>query len=382
MLSTTTCYAHHKILIKTHFLRGMSFLNALLFILVISGCAQNNSDGIKPEKQDITESVYASLKVVPELSYFAQSTVTGIVDKVHVAEGSKVYEGDVIFTVKSNTALNRMTDAQLALQQSKANYSGAHNLLQNIQIEIENARQRLKLDSLQFVKLEQLWKKNIGSKNDVDIAELQYETSRTNLELLKKKYRQTARELKNTYEKALNKWRTEQINLNDFTVTALINGIVYEMNKEPGEIVSPQDKMAEIGSENQFKINMEVDELDIPSINVGDTAIIVLDAYPGQTFLTRVTQIFPKKDEQNLTYKVEGQFINPPEKLLYGLAGEANIIVDKRRHVLTIPVDYLKSPNTVVTREGDVQVTTGLKNLEFVEIIAGIDATTILIKPQ
>lgn len=360
----------------------ISIVTLLWGVVLLSGCGEKSSETVKPAMRNITESVYASVKIVPDVSYYAQSVVSGIVEEVHVKEGSSVAKGDIIFTVKAQAALNRLTDARLTLEQSKANYKGQNSLLQNLKIEIDNARQRYSLDSLQYKKLSDLWKKNIGTKNDVDNAQLRYETSRNNLALLKKKYIQTETELENSYEKALNRLRNEEINLNDFAVESLIDGVVYEISKEPGEWVSTQDRMAEIGSKNQFRIEMEVDEMDIADVGVGDTAYVILDAYPHQVFSAQITHILPKKDIQNLTYKVEGIFMESPEKLLYGLSGEANIVVNKRDNALTIPTEYLKSERTVLTRKGEVPVVTGVKNMEFVEILSGIDSSTQLIKPE
>lgn len=352
-------------------------------ILILIGCSNDkNLNSTQPQIQDITESVYASLKVQPRSSYYAQSAITGIIEKVYITEGARVAKGDILFKVKAPTAQNRLDDAQISLQQSKANYMGQNSLLKNILIEIDMAQQRLQLDSIQYVKLNNLWNKNIGSKNDVDNALLKYKTARNNMSLLRKKYKQTQFDLENTYEKALNKLDNERKNLSDFTIQSLMEGVVYEVNKEAGEWVSAQDRLAEIGSSDNFLIEMEIDELDIAMVHIGDTAIVSLDAFPDEIFMAVVTNIFPKKDMQNLTYKIQSDFVDKPKRLLYGLSGEANIIIDKRKRALTIPTEYLKSDNTILTKEGEINIKTGMKNMKFVEILSGIDTSTILIKPE
>ena len=63
-----------------------------------------------------------------------------------------------------------------------------------------------------------------------------------------------------------------------------------------------------------------------------------------------------------------------------GLSGEANIIIAKKGNVLTIPKNYITNDHKVKTVNGFVQVTIGLQNLEFVEILSGITKDTYLFK--
>ena len=123
-----------------------------------------------------------------------------------------------------------------------------------------------------------------------------------------------------------------------------------------------------------------MDEVDIIRISVQQQVIVNLDAYQDQVFKGKVTKIYPKKDERNQTFKVEATFDSPPKKLYPGLSGEANIIIATKGNVLTIPKNYITNDNKVKTVNGFVQVTIGLQNLEFVEILSGITKDTYLFK--
>ena len=97
--------------------------------------------------------------------------------------------------------------------------------------------------------------------------------------------------------------------------------------------------------------------------------------------MVTLSKIFPKKNDISQTFRVEGEFIKHPPKLYYGLAGEGNIVVSKRSNALIIPTEYLMPNNMILTNDGEISVTTGMKNLEFVEILSGIDTNTVIIKP-
>jgi len=57
-------------------------------------------------------------------------------------------------------------------------------------------------------------------------------------------------------------------------------------------------------------------------------------------------------------------------------------MVDQRKRTMVIPSNYLLPDNKVLSSEGEISVTIGIKNLEFVEVLSGIDTTTILLLPS
>ncbi|MDJ0646791.1 MAG: HlyD family efflux transporter periplasmic adaptor subunit, partial [Flavobacteriaceae bacterium] len=161
-----------------------------------------------------------------------------------------------------------------------------------------------------------------------------------------------------------------------------INGKVYALYKEPGEIVSTREPLAAVGSALNFIIEMLVDEVDIVRIAENQEVLISLDAYEGLVFKGSVTKIYPKKDERNQTFTVEALFHTPPKKLYPGLSGEANIVIAKKDNVLAIPKAYLIDENKVKTDDGLVEITIGLENMDLVEVVAGINESTYIYKPD
>jgi multidrug efflux pump subunit AcrA (membrane-fusion protein) len=199
---------------------------------------------------------------------------------------------------------------------------------------------------------------------------------------LQNNYERTKNELLTAVKQSENNYRTALISTKDFTVKSKINGKVYALYKEPGEIVNTMEPLASIGSVNNFVIDMLVDEVDIVRIKIGQDVLIHLDAYNGKIFKGNVSKIYPKKDERNQTFKIQAVFENPPEVLYPGLSGEANIVIDKKDSVLTIPKNYLIDDNKVETDIGLVTIITGLQDMEYIEVIEGIDKDTYIYKPK
>jgi multidrug efflux pump subunit AcrA (membrane-fusion protein) len=127
---------------------------------------------------------------------------------------------------------------------------------------------------------------------------------------------------------------------------------------------------------------MLVDEVDIVKLKIGQRALIVLDAYPNRVFEAKVSKIYPKKDERSQTFKVEALFSKSPPTLYPGLSGEGNIIIEQKEDALVIPKEYLINDSLVETETGRVKIRAGLQDLDRVEVLSGIDAGTVLLKPS
>lgn len=351
-----------------------------LFLLLIS-CGPKQ-EKILPEKTTITQSVYSSVTIQPDSLYQAYAIIAGILDRNLVTEGAVVQKGDVILQVINTTPELNTDNAKLAFQLAKENYSGNSGFLMRIQDQIVAAKLKLKNDSINYFRQKRLWEQNIGSKIDFDTRQLTFQLSQNNLSLIQGEYERTKNELRTKVKQANNSYKTAQVTTTDFTVSSQINGKVYALYKNPGELVSNMEPLAAIGSESKFLIEMLVDEVDIVRLALGQKTLITLDAYANKVFEAKVIKIYPRKDERSQTFKVEAVFNNPPEILYPGLSGEGNIVIAQSEGNMVIPKIYLIDGNTVLTEEGIISVKIGLQDLDKVEILEGINPDTYILKPE
>ncbi|GAA4273389.1 efflux RND transporter periplasmic adaptor subunit [Aquimarina gracilis] len=353
----------------------------MLLGIFFTSCS-TTQEKILPTVTNITESVYSSVTIQPDSLYQAYASVSGILDKNLVEEGDIVKkETPLIQVINSNPKLNT-ENAKLSLDLAQKNYNGSAAVLRSIEDEIDAAALKLANDSINYCRQKNLWDQQIGSKVEYDTKKLAYELSENTLDLLKNKYQRTKEELETQLKQAENNYKTSLITTKDFTINSKINGKVYALYKNPGEIVNTLEPLAAVGSETVFVIEMLVDEVDIVKIKKHQKAIITLDAYNGKVFTANVSKIYPKKDERNQTFMVEALFNKEPDVLYPGLSGEANIIIDTKEDVLTIPKLYLIDETKVKTDNGIVEVVTGLQSMDTVEILSGITKETWIYKPE
>lgn len=359
-------------------IRSFIFLFVLLWSL--NSCSRRE-DKVLPVRQQITESVYASVTIQPDSLYNAFAAVNGILDENFIEEGQLVKQGMVLHQViNSNPKLNT-ENARLSLDLAKKNYEGSSALLGSIEAEIESARLSLSNDSINYCRQKNLWDQQIGSQVEYDAKKLQFELSKRALKLLIDKYHRTKDELQTQVKQARNNFKTSLITTEDFAVESKIDGKVYAVFKNPGEIVTTMEPLSLVGSASDFVIEMLVDEVDIVKIQLDQKVWLTLDAYSGQVYTAKVDKIYPKKDERNQTFIVEALFNDPPKVLYPGLAGEANILIAEKKEALIIPKQYLIDGDKVKTDDGLVAITIGLQNMDSLEVISGINANTWIYKP-
>ena len=359
----------------------MRIITLVITCLVLISCSKKE-DKILPKETNLIESVYSSVTIQPDSLYQVYAIVSGILDQNLVTEGDIIIKDTPILKIINNTPVLNTQNAKLALDLALENYSGSTTVLNGLKDDIETATLRYKNDSINFYRQKNLWNQKIGSKVDYDTKKLNFEISANNLRTLKNNYSRTKNELITAFKQAQNNYQTSLINTKDFTIKSKINGKIYALNKEPGEIVTTMEPLASIGSATNFIIEMLVDEVDIVRISENQEVIITLDAYNNAVFKGRVSKIYPKKDDRNQTFKIEAVFNKAPNILYPGLSGEANIIIAKKDNVLTIPKTYLIDNDKVKTDEGIIRIGTGLQNLELIEVRSGITKNTYIYKPE
>lgn len=359
----------------------MKLFGFFLVIITLTTCSRKQ-DKILPTKRVLTESVYSSVTVQPDSLYKAYAVVAGILDSILIEEGDAVKKHQTILQIINSTPKLNTQNAKFALALAKENYNGNAAILSGIADEISAAKLKFKNDSINYFRQKNLWEKNIGSKVQYDTKKLNYEMATNNLKLLQSKYDITENELLTTVKLAQNNYQASLLATKDYAIKSKINGKVYAIYKEPGEIVTTMEPLASIGSGSEFVIEMLVDEVDIVKIRKEQRIILTLEAYNSEVFNGNVTKIYPKKDERNQTFKVEAVFENPPEVLYPGLSGEANIVIAIKNNTLTIPKAYLIDNNKVITADGLVAIETGLQNMEYIEILSGISPDTFIYKPE
>ena len=359
-------------------------LYTLLFLtgLIITVSCNKSGDSITPEVRDITESVYASgvIKAAGQHDVFA--TTSGILKQILVQEGDSIAMNTALFVIDNAVSQMSAANAELALQQSKGKTATNSATLLDLQARVRLAKARMENDSLLLERQRSLWAQQVGSKLELEKRELAFQTSSTEYESLSLQFRQLQSDLSVAAMQAENNYRISLKHQDDYTIRSSLNGRVFAVLREPGELVTPQLPLAVIGEDGSFEIELQVDEYDIVKVEPGQRVFVSMDSYRSETFEAAVTRIEPLMNERTRTFTVYAAFTKAPVRLYPNLTVEANILIRTRKNALTIPVKYLLGGDKVlIAPDETTTVKVGAADLNYAEIVDGIGKETTIYLP-
>lgn len=165
-----------------------------------------------------------------------------------------------------------------------------------------------------------------------------------------------------------------------------------------GDEVKAGDVVAKVANYDQMLVTIQVDETDIPKVNLGQKATITADALPNKLYKGEVVVIGAEGKTQNgvATFDVTIR-IDHPDGLKAGMTVNADILVAEKSNVLLIPIEALqdragkkfvmladsndkKTTSSPGNSRREVQV--GLNNETYVEIISGLKEGDQVIVPS
>lgn len=318
-----------------------------------------------------------------EFKLFAQGD--GVLVQQLVSEGDTVKEGQLLFVLDSDATDARSQAAATIYRQSEANLSDSSPILNELEVQVRNTRTRLENDSVNFVRLKGLYEKNATSKVEFERAELAYRTSRNSLAASQQSLKRTRNQLYVELQNARSQYRVSADDSKNYRIKSFTNGKVYEIYKEPGELVKRTEAVALIGSSDQAYVQMAVDENDFTRVKTGQKILIKVDAFEQKLYEATVSKIYPKLNKLDQTFRVDADFVGEAPDGYYGLTIEANIIISQNPKALTVPKLYVMDGDSVwIQEDGEkkkIKITIGAENLDLVEVKSGLMENSVIIKP-
>lgn len=177
--------------------------------------------------------------------------------------------------------------------------------------------------------------------------------------------------------------------LDNYQVTAPISGTVVTKTAKAGDNVDG-GTLCTIYDLSYLEMTMNIDELDISDVAVGQTVQITADAVEDKTYTGVVTKVSVAGTTSGgiTTYPVTVR-IDETDGLLPGMNVDAEIVIEESRGVLAIPSAAVNRGNTVlITADSPsasnaldqeapegyvyVQVETGVSDDSYIEITSGL----------
>lgn len=263
---------------KTLYMVGGLFGAIVLLGLVarMAGWIGGETEGVmvetaKAEQKTITQLVSASGTVRPEVEVIISPDVSGEIIELTVKEGDVVRQGDLLVRIRPDLYQARIDELKAMLMNTKARE--------------QQARASMLRAEMTFQRQKQLFEVNV-------IPEMEYITAKTNFDAETASHK--ASEF--TVQSAEAQLRRAEEELRQTVIRAPMSGTISKLNVERGERVVGSVQMTgteimRIARLEQMEVEVRVNESDIVKVALGDTARIMVDAYPNRTIRGVVTEI-------------------------------------------------------------------------------------------
>ncbi|MEI7509607.1 MAG: efflux RND transporter periplasmic adaptor subunit, partial [Flavobacterium sp.] len=263
-----------------------SFLILITFFLftISSSCTKKNKDEIQPSKGTITQSVYASGVVKSENQYTVYPTVNGVLQKINIAVGQSIAQGQSLFQIESEKASLNTENARLAYQLSQEGNRFIQDKIAEMETKVQAAKDKLTLDESVYKRNKNIKQYNVISEVDYEKVELAYKNSKSNYEATVKQLGQLKSQLNNDQSRSNINLKLNEKSQSDFNIKSTFSGELYDVLVKEGTLVTTQTPLAVIGKKNFFLLELDVDENDMAQVQLGQKMEVTMDSYKGKVF--------------------------------------------------------------------------------------------------
>ncbi len=234
--------------------------------------------------------------------------------------------------------------------------------------------------------LEYAYSEQVLAKSSGDVAEILVAEG-DNVRAGQALVRLSDESVENELQRARLELENARAALEDYSIKSPIAGTVIEKKFNQGDTIDSNNnasEMAVIYDMSKLEFVMNVDELDIGLMQVGQPVQVVADALDGQEFTGRVSKISIKGSSSNgvTTYPITVT-LDEFGALLPGMNINAEVVLQQAEDVLLVPMNAISRGNMLLVEgsNGEAsdlpgycwrQLELGLNDDYYVEVISGV----------
>jgi HlyD family secretion protein len=280
-----------------------------------------------------------------------------------------------------------VSDWHLAMERAEEQLKAAQTQYDNILSGYDSGEIAIKRKQVEAAGLtvDQAQKNLDELTEDITIQGLQVESASQSVE-----------QAKQSVELARRSLDEAQKQLDEATIVTPFDGVVAVVSAKEGDNI-PSPSMApttivHLVDPDYMELVVEVDEIDIPLLELHQEAVISVDALPGSEFEGTVTAIYPVPEEVGgvVLYDVRLSLKIPENsRIKIGMSASANVMIEKHSNVLTVPSRAIKENEQgqkivkVMSDEQvqERQVVVGLDDGLRIEILSGLsEGETVVVE--
>ncbi|MDZ7899292.1 MAG: efflux RND transporter periplasmic adaptor subunit [Arcicella sp.] len=355
-------------------------LLSLIVAIFLNACGKK-TETTTAQRKDITEMVFATGSLKADDEYLVAAQADGYLKSINFKEGDMINAGKVLAVIDNKQSLVNVNQTSKLLAVAKANASENAPLIQQIRININFAKEKLKQDELQAERFRKLLETNSIAKLEYENATLAVLSSKANIRALEE---QIANLQVNANQQVILQQQQNEVSnaVADYNqIIAYVSGKIYKKRKQLGDYVKKGDVIAVVGNPNKIYANLSIDESNMSKIKLGQSLIIQLNTNAQKNYKAQISEILPAFDDATQSFFVKAFFTDNLDFGIVGTQLQANIILGEKKNALVIPRSYLGYGNKVlIEKKKSVLVKTGIVSTDWVEIVSGLTQNEPILK--
>jgi HlyD family secretion protein len=238
------------------------------------------------QKRDLEAIVSASGKIDPKKTVNISAQTMGRVTQLAVKEGDRVRAGQFLLQIDP-------VNAEAQVRRDVAAVAGAETALEQSKVSLQSARANLEVARQTLKRQQDLWKAGLTTRESLERAEADVEVRESDLKAREQEIKNRETQL-NQQQAGL---QSSRHTLAQVRFEAPFDGIVTRRNIEEGENVmigtmnNAGTVLLTVADMSVIEAEVEVDETDIPFVQLGQKAKIKIDAIQDKEFAGTVTEI-------------------------------------------------------------------------------------------
>jgi HlyD family secretion protein len=299
--------------------------------------------------RDLEAIVSASGTVQPKRQVNISANTMGRVTRLAVREGERVKAGQFLLEIDPKSLSGQLERGQASVAAAKSSLDQSQTGLAQAKANLDLAQQNLK-------RQQELWSQGLTTRETLEQAENNLTVRQADLKARQQEIQMREEQIKQE-QASLD---TTKYNLTQVIIQAPMDGIVTRRNIEEGEtaVVGTMNNagtvLLTIADMSELQAEVEVDETDIPNVEIGQQAKVSIDAVPDRTFRGHVTEVGNSPiqntsttqsastgQRQATTFKVVVTLDEPVPDIRPGFTCNAEITTATRAHAVAVPIQAL-----------------------------------------
>jgi HlyD family secretion protein len=320
--------------------------------------------------RDLEAVVSASGKIQPKRLVKISAETSGRVVDLAVNEGDRIKKGQFLLQIDPKNLRTRVDSGEASLQVASASLEQMRQSIETARVQLEQPRVQLEQMKQNLKRQQDLWRRELTTREALEKAENDLKRAESDVKTAESALQEREKTAKAQDSRIMQERATlenARYDLGKVRIESTIDGIVTRRNIQEGEtaVIGTMNNagtvLLELADMSVIQAEVEVDETNIPNVQLGQPAKITIDAIPDRTFRGHVSEIGNSPIQstaaggagtQATNFKVVVILDEPVPDVRPGFTCTADITTATRHQVTAVPIPAVAVRELIYDAEG------------------------------